>query len=253
MREVMVSERYAGADLLVLLAIALHADHDGGSAYPGNNRIAALVGCNLSTVHRVCRRLQGDGVLRKIAESRGRGHATYWKVNRDALRKGPRPPAERGSTKSMRPAKGMRGARLSESERYAWTPGKVCMDDAKGMHGARPQYQDKSDSSPPPSLAATAAAADEKADWSLTAETSLTLSLREVNGRRHKSTLANANEARRFLETAAGLLAKKEYESPDWRALGNSPWDRTFRLLDLWEEANRVELNLPPRTEGTAP
>ena len=249
MREVMQSERYAGADLLVLLAIALHADHDGGSAYPGNNRIAALSGCNPTTVKRACRRLQGNGVLRKVAESKGRGHATYWAIDRNALHKGPRPTAERGNTKSLRPDKGGRGAPLYDSERGAWSTVKGCVAFHKGGRGAPPQYQDRSDSSPPPSLAATAAAADEKADWSLTAETSLTLSLGMMDGRRHKGTLANANEARRFLETDAGLLAKKEYESPDWRALGNDPGDRCMRLYDLWEESNRIELNLPPRPE----
>ena len=247
MREVMVSERYAGADLLVLLAIALHADHDGGSAYPGNNRIAALVGCNPTTVKRACRRLQGDGVLRKIAESKGRGHATYWAIDRGTLHKGPRPTPERGGAKTLRPDKGGRAVPLYDSERGACCTVKGGVLHRKGGRAAPPQVKTQSDRQPPPPLEAMAALPDSEADWSLTAETALTLALREVDGRRHKGTLANANEARRFLETDAGLLAKKEYESPDWRALGNSPWDRTFRLLDLWEEANRIELKLPPR------
>ena len=248
MRAVMVSERYAGSDLLVLMAIALHADHDGGSSYPGNDRIATLSGCDNKTVARACRRLQGDGVLRKIADSKGRGHATYWAIDRAALRKGPRPDSERGTAAGLKLRKGGLHDPLYDSERGTPSPIKGDSIAHKGGLHDPPQCQTSQTSAPPPSPAATAARADK--EEIAAAETAmgqhnnpaiaLAFALDTVAGYRQRPLRERSVIADTFMATEAGSAA-----AALWRV------DRdTDGLLTAWQEHNREELNLHPRPES---
>jgi len=61
----------AGSDRLVLLAIADHADHDGGGARPGIDRLCRKTRLKRRTVYDCLRRLEAKGALR--VERRGGG------------------------------------------------------------------------------------------------------------------------------------------------------------------------------------
>ena len=63
---------YRGAQLLIHLAFADHAD-DNGVCWPGQTSIAAKCRCTVETVRATTRALQDDGLLIITSESRGRG------------------------------------------------------------------------------------------------------------------------------------------------------------------------------------
>ncbi|MGH3433096.1 MAG: helix-turn-helix domain-containing protein [Thermocrispum sp.] len=88
----------AGTELLMLLAIADHADDDGRNAWPSRARLAAKTRLDERTVRRVIKRLEKAGLLR-IVRGHGRTNSNRYTVVTDAAtesEKGAeRPEAER--------------------------------------------------------------------------------------------------------------------------------------------------------------
>jgi hypothetical protein len=65
------------AQMLVLLAMADHADHEGGNIYPSMGLVAWKTGYSERQVQRVVRELIQAGALVKVADAAGRRPATY--------------------------------------------------------------------------------------------------------------------------------------------------------------------------------
>jgi len=65
-RDLMATEK------LIALAMADHADHDGGSIYPSTGMLAWKTGCSEDTVLRTKRKLIERGLLVKVAERMGK-------------------------------------------------------------------------------------------------------------------------------------------------------------------------------------
>ncbi len=68
--------------MLILLAMADHADHQGRKIYPGLELIAWKTGYSLATVQRTIDELVNqDGILEITKQGGGRGHPTEYAIN----------------------------------------------------------------------------------------------------------------------------------------------------------------------------
>jgi hypothetical protein len=83
-------------ELLVLLALADHADHEGNNAYPSVGLLAWKTGYNAATVHRCLRKLE----LRKIISGKKRqGQTTIYSIHPDKGK--PKPPRETETSRKL--------------------------------------------------------------------------------------------------------------------------------------------------------
>lgn len=115
---------------LVLLALADHADHTGGSVYPSVALIAWKCGYKERQVQTIMSRLRERGILVPVAyEQGGRGHATLYRID---LSNAPRKP-ERPETK------GAIIAPFSEAERVQSGAQRVQSGVKKGAVATAPQ------------------------------------------------------------------------------------------------------------------
>ena len=70
------------SELIVLLAMADHADDDGQNCYPSNAYLAWKTGYSDRQVRRVLRALESTGIITRVAhEEGGRGLATEYRLN----------------------------------------------------------------------------------------------------------------------------------------------------------------------------
>src|SRR6266404_5167956 len=91
---------------LVLLALADHANSDGGSCYPGVDLLAQKTGLSRRTVQRILRKLETKGIAVPVAHQKGgSGLATEYQLNIEKrVRETPIPIEKRASN---RPEKGV--------------------------------------------------------------------------------------------------------------------------------------------------
>lgn len=70
------------SEMIVLLAMADHADDDGQNCYPSNSYLAWKTGYSDRQVRRVLRTLESIGIITRVAhEEGGRGLATEYRLN----------------------------------------------------------------------------------------------------------------------------------------------------------------------------
>lgn len=65
---------------LVLLAYADHADDDGAHVFPSLDRVAHKTGYSRDQTKRISRQLRDDGLMELVAEGRGRGNPSEYRL-----------------------------------------------------------------------------------------------------------------------------------------------------------------------------
>ena len=68
-------------EMLVLLAMADHADHEGRHIYPSLGLVAWKTGYNIRQVRRIIRDVSERGILVVVRENSGRGHTTEYRID----------------------------------------------------------------------------------------------------------------------------------------------------------------------------
>lgn len=78
--------RFEGSKLLVLLALADHADHDGGNIFPALKTVARKVRLSARQVRTILRALEADGAICATARrAGGRGLTTLYQIDMERL------------------------------------------------------------------------------------------------------------------------------------------------------------------------
>lgn len=68
--------------LVVLMALADHANEAGASSYPGNNRLAHKTSMSVRMVQKNLKHLEEHGLIRRAKYAKGgRGMAVEWEIN----------------------------------------------------------------------------------------------------------------------------------------------------------------------------
>ena len=79
--------QFKGNRLLVLLALADHADHDGGNIFPSIDTVARKSRCSPRQVKRIIADLRDTGALVPLGSTKGgRGRSTRYRLDFDLLR-----------------------------------------------------------------------------------------------------------------------------------------------------------------------
>jgi hypothetical protein len=90
------TRRAAGGEQMILLAMADHANDEGGDCYPSVGRIAWKTGYSIRQVQNIMAKLRARGALVIVRPGGGRGRATEYRIVLEALpEKDPFVPPER--------------------------------------------------------------------------------------------------------------------------------------------------------------
>lgn len=90
---------YTGSTYNVLLALADWADKNGGSVYPGQQKIAFSGRLGDRTVKYAIRRMEADAVIVRVRGGQGRGNRREWRIVMDSAEWHLTPKTERSASR----------------------------------------------------------------------------------------------------------------------------------------------------------